>query len=75
MVEAGQATVELALAGIATTIPFTVIFIVVEAAHCPALGVKVYVVVPAVAVEITAGVQVPVIPLVDVFDRVPGVAH
>ena len=35
-------------------------------AHCPADGVKVYVVVPGVAVLIVAGLQVPVMPLVEV---------
>ena len=35
-------------------------------AHCPAAGVNVYVVVPAVAVLIVAGFHVPVMPLVDV---------
>ena len=35
-------------------------------AHCPAEGVNVYVVVPAVAVEIVAGFQVPVTPLFEV---------
>src|SRR4030095_5866057 len=40
--------------------------IVAVAAHWPAVGVKVYVVVPNVAVLIVAGLQVPVMPLVDV---------
>jgi hypothetical protein len=35
-------------------------------AHCPADGVKVYVVVPAVAVLMVAGLQVPVMPLLEV---------
>jgi len=35
-------------------------------AHCPPLGVKVWVVVPAFVVLIIAGLHVPVIPLVDV---------
>jgi hypothetical protein len=35
-------------------------------AHCPAAGVKVYVVVPVADVLITAGVQVPVMPLLDI---------
>ena len=35
-------------------------------AHCPADGVNVYVVVPAVAVLIVAGLHVPVIPFVEV---------
>ena len=38
-----------------------VILIVVVAAHCPAFGVNVYKTVPATAVLITAGTQVPVI--------------
>ena len=38
-----------------------VISIVVVVAHCPAAGVKVYVVVPVTAVLITAGLHVPVI--------------
>ena len=41
----------------------TVIVKVVVVAHCPAIGVNVYVV---VAVLFSAGAQVPVIPLVDV---------
>ena len=39
-------------------------------AHRPAVGVNVYVVVPAVAVLIVAGDQVPVIPFVDVSGKV-----
>jgi hypothetical protein len=35
-------------------------------AHCPAAGVKVYVVVPAVAVLIVAGLHVPFMPLIEV---------
>ena len=42
-------------------------------AHCPADGVKVYVVVPAVAVFIVAGFHVPVMPLFDVVDRIGAV--
>ena len=41
-------------------------FIVVVVPHWPADGVKVWVVVPTVAVLIVAGLQVPVTPLVDV---------
>jgi predicted peroxiredoxin len=48
--------------------------IVVVVAHNPNVGVKVYVCVPSVVVEITAGDQVPVIPFVEVVGRVPGVA-
>jgi hypothetical protein len=45
------------------TFGLTVIVIVAVVAHCPALGVKVYVV---VAVLFSAGAQVPVMPLVEV---------
>jgi hypothetical protein len=53
---------------------FTVTDIVVVVAHWPDAGVNVYVIVPAAAVFITAGLQVPVIPLTDVPGKVPGVA-
>ncbi len=43
-------------------------------AHCPALGVKVYVIVPILAVDIVAGDHVPVIPLFEVLGNVPGVS-
>src|SRR5512133_227482 len=43
-------------------------FNVAVEAHCPAAGVKVYVVVPIAAVLIVAGFQVPVVPL----DDMPG---
>ena len=46
---------------------------VVVVAHWPADGVNVYVVVPAVAVLIVAGFQVPVIPLFDVVGSVGAV--
>ena len=46
----------------------TVISSVVDEAHCPAFGVKVYVVVPVFAVE-TAGAHIPEIALVDVVGR------
>ena len=36
-------------------------------AHCPTVGVKVYVVVPNTVVLIFAGLQAPVMPLLDVF--------
>jgi len=39
---------------------------VVTVAHCPIAGVNVYVVVPVTDVLITAGLQVPEIPLVDI---------
>ncbi len=42
-------------------------------AHCPASGVKVYVVLPAVEVLMVAGFQVPVIPLLEVTDKAGGV--
>ena len=45
---------------------FTTTVRVVVVAHCPADGVNVYVVVPAVAVLIVAGLQVPGMPLLDV---------
>jgi hypothetical protein len=44
---------------------------VVVVAHCPAIGVKVYVV---VAVLFSAGAQVPVMPLLDVVGRAERVA-
>ena len=47
-----------------------VTFNVVTVAHCPAKGVNVYVEVPAVAVFIVAGDQVPVIPLFEVVGKV-----
>lgn len=46
---------------------------VAELAHCPADGVKVYVVVPGVLVVIVDGLHVPGIPFVDVTGRVGGV--
>jgi len=49
---------------------FIVMVSVVVVAHCPAAGVKVYVVVPAVAVLTLAGLHVPVMPLVDVACKV-----
>ena len=49
----------------------TVIVSVVVVAHCPAVGVKVYVV---VAVLLRAGDQVPVIPLFDVVGNAFNVA-
>ncbi len=45
---------------------FTTTSIVVVVAHCPASGVKVYVSVPSLAVEIVGGDHVPDIPFVDV---------
>lgn len=51
---------------------FTTTVIVVEVPHWPTFGVKVYTVVPADAVLMVAGLQVPVIPLLDVAGKVPG---
>jgi hypothetical protein len=48
---------------VGVTFGLTVIVIVAVVAHCPAVGVKVYVV---VAVLFKAGAQVPVIPLFEV---------
>ena len=48
--------------------------IVVTLPHCPAFGVKVYVVVPTVVVLIVAGFHVPVMPLLDVVGKVGAVA-
>jgi hypothetical protein len=42
-------------------------------AHCPADGVNVYVVVPAVVVLIVDGLHVPVIPFVEVVGSVGAV--
>ena len=53
------------------TLGLTVILKVVVVAHCPALGVKVYVV---VVVLFKAGDQVPVIPFVEVVGKVLKVA-
>jgi len=53
-------------AKVGVTFGFTVMVKVVVVAHCPAVGVKVYVV---VAVLFKAGVQVPIIPLVDVVGK------
>ena len=43
-----------------------VIFNVVDVAHWPAVGVKVYVVVPTTDVLIVAGLQLPLMPLLDI---------
>jgi hypothetical protein len=51
----------------------TSISIVTSAAHWPAAGVKVYVVVPTVVVLITAGLHVPAIPLFEVAGSVGAV--
>ena len=52
------------------TFGVTVITFVTEVAHCPAVGVKVYVV---VAVLFSAGDQVPVIPFVEVVGNAANV--
>ena len=49
------------------TLAFTVTVMVVVNAHCPAVGVKVYVVVAAVLI---AGLQEPMIPLFEVAGSV-----
>ena len=41
--------------------------------HCPAVGVKIYVVVPAFVVVMVAGLHVPVIPLFDVAGNAGGI--
>ena len=56
-----------------TLVP-TVIVIFVGAAHCPAVGVKVYVRVPAAAVDMVFGFHAPTIPLVEVVGNRAGVA-
>jgi hypothetical protein len=56
---------------VGVTTGLTVMVIVAEVAHCPAVGVKVYVV---VAVLFSAGAQVPVIPLLEVVGRAESVA-
>ncbi|RQO30959.1 hypothetical protein DBR32_09630 [Taibaiella sp. KBW10] len=47
-------------------VPFTVMVIVTSVAHCPAVGLKVYVV---VVVLFKAGDQVPVTPFVEVVGK------
>ena len=49
------------------------ISIVVTLPHWPAFGVNVYVVVPTAVVLITAGFQVPLIPLLEVVGNAGGV--
>jgi hypothetical protein len=58
-------------AKVGVTFGLTVMVKVVVVAHCPAVGVKIYVV---VAVLFNAGDQVPVIPLVDVVGKADKVA-
>jgi hypothetical protein len=61
-------------ANVGVTLVVIVTLIVVLVAHCPAVGVKVYTVVPRAAVDIVAGLHVPEIPFVDVADKLAGVA-
>ena len=58
---------------VGVTLALTVTVIVVELAHSPAVGVKVYVVFPGDAVLTILGLQVPVTPFPEVVGRVPGV--
>ena len=62
-----------ACVNVGVTLSFTKTFMFTAMAHCPPFGVKVYVVVPALAVLIVAGDHVPVMPFVDVDDNVAGV--
>jgi hypothetical protein len=55
-----------------TTRGLTVTLMVVAMAHCPAAGVKVCIVVAGLAVLITAGAQVPAIPLLDTSGKTGG---
>ena len=59
------------VANVGVTFGFTVIVLVIVVAHCPAVGVNVYVV---VAVLFNAGDQVPVIPFVEVVGNAAKVA-
>jgi len=52
----------------------TTTFIVEVVAHCPVVGVNVYVVVPSLAVVIAEGLHVPVIPFAEVVAKFAGVA-
>ena len=54
--------------------PFTVTSMVTTEAHWPAVGVKVYVVVPAAAVLIVDGLQMPFMLFSDVVGSVPGIS-
>ena len=51
---------------VGVTCELITMFMAVITPHCPALGVKVYVVVPITDVLMVAGLHVPVIPLLDV---------
>ena len=50
---------------VGVTLLETTMLIVAVVPHCPVAGVKVYVVVPTVAVLIVAGLQVPVMLLLE----------
>ena len=56
-----------------TTAVAVVTVMVVRVPHEPLAGVKVYAVVPAFAVLMTAGLQVPLIPLMEVVGKAAGV--
>ena len=58
-------------ANVGVTFGLTVIVLVIVVAHCPAVGVKVYVV---VVVLFNAGDQVPVIPFAEVVGKAAKVA-
>ena len=57
-----------------TTLVVTVTVWLAKRAHCPTSGVKLYTVVPGVAVFITAGIQIPVIPFNDILGSGSGVS-
>jgi hypothetical protein len=59
---------------VGVTLAFTTTVMVAVVAHCPAFGVKVYTVDPALAVLIVAGDHVPEMPFADVVASVAGVA-
>ena len=67
--QSGPIAVKVGVVGAVITIS-----IVVVDAPCPAVGVKVYVVVPMVAVLTVAGLQVPLKLLVEVVGNAGGVA-
>jgi len=61
-------------ANVGRTCGVIMITIVVGSPHCEALfGVKVYVLGPVTVVVMTAGLQVPVIPSIEVFGKAGGV--
>jgi len=59
---------------VGVTLSCTVTCIVAAIAHCPTFGVNEYVVVPEAEVLIVAGLHVPVIPLMEVKESIPGVS-